>query len=154
MLLIQQILSFFFHLSDLSITQLLFHFFPLVMVYVIYIWSINYIEQISIKRDAKKMKDYQISKIFIALCYWNLSANSLSMITQFSYMSIYQNSIFLCQNMVAQNINKFPIRCKEFYIKTTKINLELIILEKLASNVMKKRWRLLNIKSYYCSILL
>ena len=39
------------------------------------------IEEINIKSDAKKMKDYNISKIIIALYYCNLSANSLTMIT-------------------------------------------------------------------------
>ena len=43
----------------------------------------NYIEEINIKSDAKKMKDYQISKIIIALYYCKLSAYSLAMITQF-----------------------------------------------------------------------
>ena len=41
------------------------------------------IEKISIKSDAKKMKDYQISKIIIPLYYCKLLANSLAMITQF-----------------------------------------------------------------------
>ena len=154
MLLIQQILSFFFHLSDLSITQLLFHFFLLVMVYVIYIWSINYIEQISIKRDAKKMKDYQISKMFIALCYWNFSANSLSMITQFLYMSIYQNSIFLCRNVVTQNIDKFPIRYKEFYIKATTNKFRINHLREISTKCDEKKMKIIKYQSYYCSILL
>ena len=43
----------------------------------------SYIEEINIKSDAKKMKDYNISKIIIALYYCKLSANSLAMITQF-----------------------------------------------------------------------
>ena len=41
----------------------------------------NYIEEINIKNDAKKMKHYNISKIIIALYYCKLSANSLAMIT-------------------------------------------------------------------------
>ena len=44
---------------------------------------INYKEEISIKSDARKMKDNQISKVIIALYYCKLSANSLPMITQF-----------------------------------------------------------------------
>ena len=43
----------------------------------------NYIEEISIKSDVKKMKDYQISKIIIALYYCKVSASSLALITQF-----------------------------------------------------------------------
>ena len=43
---------------------------------------INHIEKISIKSDAKDMKDCQISKIIIALYYCKLSANFLAMITQ------------------------------------------------------------------------
>ena len=39
---------------------------------------INYIQEISIKNDAKKIKYYQISKN-----YCKLLANSLAMITQF-----------------------------------------------------------------------
>ena len=39
--------------------------------------------EVSIKSDAKKMKDYQISKIIIALYYCKLSVNSLAIITQF-----------------------------------------------------------------------
>ena len=35
------------------------------------------------KIDANKMKDYQISKIIIALNYCKLSVNTLTMITQF-----------------------------------------------------------------------
>ena len=35
--------------------------------------KIWYLEEISIKSDAKKMKDYQISKIIIALYYCKLS---------------------------------------------------------------------------------
>ena len=34
------------------------------------------------KSDAKKIKDYQISKTIITLYYCNLLANSLAMITQ------------------------------------------------------------------------
>ena len=45
--------------------------------------KIWHLEEISITNDAKKMKDYQISKIVIALYYCKLSANSLAMITQF-----------------------------------------------------------------------
>ena len=41
----------------------------------------NYIEEINIKSDAKKMKDYNISKIIIVLYYCKFSANSLAMIT-------------------------------------------------------------------------
>ena len=41
------------------------------------------IEKISMKSDAKKMKDYQISKLTIALYYCKLSANPLAIITQF-----------------------------------------------------------------------
>ena len=44
---------------------------------------INYMEEISIKSDTKKIKDSQISKIIITLYYCRLFANSLSMITQF-----------------------------------------------------------------------
>ena len=44
---------------------------------------VNYIEEINIKIDAKKIKYYQISKIIIALYYCKLSVNSLAMITQF-----------------------------------------------------------------------
>ena len=43
----------------------------------------HYKEEVSIKSDAKKMKDRQISKIIIALYYCKLSANSLAMIPQF-----------------------------------------------------------------------
>ena len=43
----------------------------------------NYIEEISIKSDAKETKNYQISKIIIALYYCKVSVNSLAMITQF-----------------------------------------------------------------------
>ena len=38
---------------------------------------ISYIEKISVKSDAKKIKYYDISK-----SYWKLSANSLAMITK------------------------------------------------------------------------
>ena len=41
----------------------------------------NYIKEINIKGDAKKMKDYNISKIIIVLYYCKFSANSLAMIT-------------------------------------------------------------------------
>ena len=41
-------------------------------------YRLNYIEEISIKSDAKKIKYYQISKN-----YCNLSVNSLTMVTQF-----------------------------------------------------------------------
>ena len=46
-------------------------------------FRINYIEEINTKSDAKKMKDYKISKTIIALYYCKISANSLAMITQF-----------------------------------------------------------------------
>ena len=39
--------------------------------------------KIRLKSDAKKMNDYQISKIIIALYYCKLSADSLARITQF-----------------------------------------------------------------------
>ena len=68
---------------------------------------INYIKEISIKNDAKKkkiMKDYQISKINIALNYCKLSAYSLAMITKFVQMSINKSMI---------------LRYKEFSIKAT-----------------------------------
>ena len=42
---------------------------------------INYIEEISIKSDTKKIENSQISKIIIALYYCKLFASSLSMIT-------------------------------------------------------------------------
>ena len=42
-----------------------------------------YIEEINIKNDAKRMKDYNISKFIIALYYCKLVANSLAMIMQF-----------------------------------------------------------------------
>ena len=46
--------------------------------------KIWYLEEISIKSDAKKMKDYQVSKIIISLYYCSLSLYySLAMITQF-----------------------------------------------------------------------
>ena len=44
--------------------------------------KIRYLEEISIKSDAKKMKDHQISKIIVSLYYCSLSINSLAMITQ------------------------------------------------------------------------
>ena len=40
-------------------------------------FRINYIEEISIKSNAKKMKDYQISKIIIALYYCLIFISSL-----------------------------------------------------------------------------
>ena len=45
-------------------------------------FRINYIEEISIKSDTKKMNDDQISKIIIALYYCKLSTDSLAMIIQ------------------------------------------------------------------------
>ena len=100
------------------------------------------------------MKDYQISKMFIALCYWNFSANSLSMITQFLYMSIYQNSIFLCRNVVTQNIDKFPIRYKEFYIKATTNKFRINHLREISTKCDEKKMKIIKYQSYYCSILL
>ena len=43
---------------------------------------VTYLEEISIKSHAKKMKNYHTSKNIIALYYCKLSANSLAMITQ------------------------------------------------------------------------
>ena len=60
-------------------------------------------EEISIKSDAKKMKDYNILKIIIALYYCKLSANSLAMITQWSINEIM---MVLCQNMLHKKSNK------------------------------------------------
>ena len=59
----------------------------------------------------KKMKDYQISNIIIALNYCNLSANSLTMITQFLKMSINEGVI---------------LRYKEFYIKQQQMRINSI----------------------------
>ena len=60
-------------------------------------------EEISIKSDVKKMKDYNISKIITALYYCKLSANSLAMITQ---LSINEIMMLLCQNMLHKKSNK------------------------------------------------
>ena len=60
-------------------------------------------EEISIKSDAKKMKDYNILKIIIALYYCKLSANSLAMITQ---LSINEIMMLLCQIMLHKKSNR------------------------------------------------
>ena len=60
-------------------------------------------EEISIKSDVKKMKNYNILKIIIALYYCKLSANSLAMITQ---LSINEIMMLLCQNMLHKKSNK------------------------------------------------
>ena len=48
----------------------------------------NFIEEINIKSDAKNVKVIKYQNIIIVLYHCNLSANSLSMITQFLQMSI------------------------------------------------------------------
>ena len=53
---------------------------------------INYIEKISFKSDAKKIKYYHISKH-----YCNLLASSLAMITQFLQMSMKEILMLLYQ---------------------------------------------------------
>ena len=58
---------------------------------------INYVEEISIKSDAKKMKDYQILKIIIALYYCKLSTNSLAMNNNFRYL-IKIHYYFFCDS--------------------------------------------------------
>ena len=52
--------------------------FICLITYLLINQSLIYIEEISIKRDAKKIKYYQISKN-----YCKLLANSLAMIAQF-----------------------------------------------------------------------
>ena len=61
---------------------------------------INYIEEISIKSDAKKIKYYQISKNDC-----KLSANSLAMITQFLKMS-QRNYDVIMSKYVTRKLNK------------------------------------------------
>ena len=52
------------------------------------------------------MKDYQISKIVIGLSYCKHSANSLTMITQFLWMSINEIMMLLCQHRLHKKLNK------------------------------------------------
>ena len=79
------------------------------------------------------------------------------MITQFLYMSIYQNSIFLCRNVVTQNIDKFPIRYKEFYIKATTNKFRINHLREISTKRDEKKMKIIKYQKlllFYITVIL
>ena len=64
----------------------------------------KYIEEISIKSNAKKWK-ISNTKNYSVLYHCKLLTNSLAIITQFLQMSIYEILKFLHQNMLHKKIN-------------------------------------------------
>ena len=60
----------------------LINFIPMLLIST-FISKIASLKEISIKSDAEKMKDYEISKITIALYYCKLSHNHLFLINKY-----------------------------------------------------------------------
>ena len=70
---------------------------------------LNYIEEISIKNAGKNKEIVQISKNVLPYIIVTLSEKSLAMITHFLQMSVNENMIVLCPNML-HKIEKFMLR--------------------------------------------